>query len=271
MILDFHTHVFPDRIAGKTIQHLSQKGGIPPFSNGQADGLLREMEQAGVHVAVNLPVLTNPSQFDSVNRFSEELNARFANESRRILSFAGIHPLCEDLEGKMAWIAEHGFLGIKLHPDYQETFINDERYVRILRAARELDLIVVTHAGFDVAYPDSPIRCTPSRVLDLLDKAPHSKLVLAHMGGCTLWDQVLEMLCGADVYLDTAYALPFIGKETFLEMVEKHGEDRILFGSDSPWNSIPGDVEILRSFDLEKTTEEKIFSKNGMALLGIQE
>ena len=57
----------------------------------------------------------------------------------------------------------------------------------------------------------------------------------------------------------------------FAEMVEKHGEDRILFGSDSPWNSIPGDVEILRSFDLEKTTEEKIFSKNGMALLGIQE
>ena len=269
MILDFHTHVFPDRIAEKTIQHLSKKGGIPPFSDGSMNGLLTSLTDAKVDIAINLPVLTSPAQFDSVNRFAEEINARPHTAGPRVISFAGIHPMCEDLEGKMEWIRERGFLGVKLHPDYQETFINDQRYVRILRAARELDLIVVTHAGYDVAYPDSPIRCTPPLVRDLLEKAPHSKLVLAHMGGNTLWDRVLEELCGADVYMDTSYVLPFIGKETFLEMVEKHGEDRILFGSDSPWNHIGKDVEILRSFELEKTTEEKIFSENGKALLGI--
>ena len=96
------------------------------------------MEAACVDLAVNLPVLTNPAQFDSVNRFARELNDRFAKEERRILSFAGIHPLCDGIEEKMTWIREQGFLGVKIHPDYQETYINDERYVRILRAARDL-------------------------------------------------------------------------------------------------------------------------------------
>ena len=269
MILDFHTHVFPDRIAEKTIKYLSQKGGIPPFSDGQVTGLLQEMEAAGVDLSVNLPVLTAPTQFESVNRFAEELNARFAHGEKRILSFAGIHPQCEAIEEKMAWIKEHGFLGVKIHPDYQQTYINDEQYVRILRAARDHDLIVVTHAGYDVAYPDCSIRCTPVLIRDLLRRVPHPKLVLAHMGGNTLWNEVLDTLCGEDVYMDTSYVLPFIGKETFLSILKKHGEDKILFGSDSPWNSIPKDVELLRSFELEKTTEEKIFHKNGCALLGI--
>ena len=269
MILDFHTHVFPDRIAEKTIQYLSEKGGIPPFSDGRVEGLLREMEAAGVDLAVNLPVLTAPTQFDSVNRFAEELNALFASKERRILSFAGIHPQCDEIEEKMAWIKARGFLGVKIHPDYQETYINDERYVRILRAARDHDLIVVTHAGFDVAYPNCSIRCTPTLIRDLIRQVPHSKLVLAHMGGNTLWDQVLDTLCGEDVYLDTSYVLPFIGQDTFRSLVKKHGEDKILFGSDSPWNSIPKDVELLRSFGLETSIEEKILSKNGRALLGI--
>ena len=74
MIIDFHTHVFPDRIAKKTIAHLSEKGGIPPFSDGTCEGLLSRISAAGVDVAVTLPVLTSPTQFDSVNRFASELN-----------------------------------------------------------------------------------------------------------------------------------------------------------------------------------------------------
>ena len=82
-------------------------------------------------------------------------------------------------------------------------------------------------------------------------------------------DEVIEKLCGLDVYFDTAYVLRATSKETFLKMLEKHGEDRILFASDSPWSSIKNDVEILRSFDLEKETEDKLFFKNAKKLLGI--
>ena len=269
MIIDFHTHVFPDKIAKKTIDYLAEKGNIPPFSAGSVAGLRKRMKEAGVTLAVNLPVVTNPAQFDSVNRFAAELNATNEAHTEKILSFAGIHPLCEDLEGKMRWIREQGFLGIKIHPDYQETFIDDEAYVRILTAAKELDLIVVTHSGVDGGYRDRPVRCTPERVLKVIRKVGHKKFVLAHYGANEMIKETMELLCGEDVYFDTAYMLRFISKEDFLKILNKHGEDRILFASDSPWSSMEGDVRILKSFDLNHHTEQKLLSDNAKGLLGI--
>lgn len=269
MIIDFHTHIFPDKLAKRAIDQLTKSGGGPAFSDGSVNGLLAEMERADVDVSVTLPVLTNPLHFEGTNRFAAEICERFATERRRLISFGGIHPACENIEQKMRFLKESGFLGVKIHPDYQGTFIDDEAYVRILSCAREYDMIVVTHAGFDDAYPDMPIRCTPERVLRLLKKAPHSKLVLAHYGGKDLYGQVLEQLCGLDVYFDTAYILRFIGKDCFYEILERHGADRILFASDSPWSSISNDVKLLRSMGLDPTTEEKILSGNAKALLGL--
>ena len=268
MIIDFHTHVFPDKIAGRTIALLSEKGGIPPFSDGTVNGLVEKMEEAGVSLSVTLPVLTNPAQFDSVNRFAMELNHAFADKEKRLISFAGIHPLCDHIDEKMRFIKESGFIGVKLHPDYQQTFIDDEAYVNILACAKEYDLVVVTHAGVDGAYRDT-VHCPPERALKLIRKVPHAKLVLAHLGGNEMSEQVIDMLCGEDVYLDTAYVLRATSKETFERILQKHGADKILFATDSPWSSIAQDVEILKSFSLDAATQEKIFYENAKTLLGI--
>ena len=270
MIIDFHTHIFPDRIAQKTIDHLSEKGGIPPFSDGTVKGLLDRLCEADADIAITLPVLTNPAQFDSVNRFAAEINESFSNKERKLISFGGIHPDCEDLDAKMRYIKECGFLGVKIHPDYQGTFIDSEGYVKILEAAKEYDLIVVTHSGVDCGFLDMPVRCTPERVLKLIKKVPYSKFVLAHYGANEMFDEVYDKLCGEDVYFDTAYILRFIGKEQFEKILRKHGEDRILFASDSPWSDIKNDVDILRSFNLEKSVEDKIFYRNAMKLLGLK-
>ena len=269
MIIDFHTHIFPDKMAQKTIDLLSQKGGIPPFSDGSVNGLLAEMERAGVDLSITLPVLTNPLHFDGVNRFAAEVNERFVNEKRRLISFGGIHPACEDIDKKMKFLKERGFLGVKLHPDYQQTFIDDEGYVKILECAKEYDLIVVTHSGVDGGYRDMPVRCTPERALRLIRAVPHEKLVLAHYGANEMHEEVLERLCDTNVYFDTAYVLRFIDEKFFKKILEKHGADRILFATDSPWSSIKQDVEILKSFSLDPNTEEKIFSENAKTLLGL--
>ena len=268
MIIDFHTHVFPDRIAEKTINLLSKNGGIPPFSDGTVNGLVKRMKEAGTDVSVTLPVMTSPTQFDSINGFAKEINDTFADSSPRLISFAGIHPDCEDIDKKMAFIRESRFLGIKLHPDYQGTYIDDERYVKILECAKEYDLVVVTHSGVDGAYRGT-VRCTPERALRLIRKVPHSKLVLAHMGANEMPREVIETLCGEDVYFDTAYVLRFIGKYDFETILKKHGSDRILFASDSPWSDVKNDVNIIKSFGLDEKTENKIFFENAKSLLGI--
>ena len=266
MIIDFHTHIFPDKIASKTIEFLSVKGGIPPYAEGTASSLASKMDKAGVDISITLPVVTSPHQFDSINRFACEINKQY---NGKLISFGGIHPLCDDIEGKMKFIKECGFKGVKIHPDYQGEFITHEGYIKILEYARELDLIVVTHAGVDCGFIGEPIKCTPSLAKEVIKKVPHSKLVLAHLGACDMTNEVLSTLCGEDVYFDTAYILSRTNEATFKEVIKKHGSDKILFASDSPWSDIKNDVEILKSFNLDKETEEKILYKNAKKLLNI--
>lgn len=268
MIIDFHTHIFPDKIAKKTIEILSQKGGIPPYSDGSASALADIMDDAGVDISVTLPVLTNPNSFESVNRYAAEVNEKFKDSPSRLISFGAIHPACDDIDGKMKWLKEQGFQGVKLHPDYQDTFINDPGYVRIMECAKEYDLIAVTHAGVDIAYPDN-VHCTATLAKELIKKVPHSKFVLAHCGGVDMMDEFMDLLCDEDVYFDTAYILRFVDKKKFKEIIKRRGADRILFATDSPWSEVKRDVEILKSFALEKTVEEKLFSLNAKRLLRI--
>ena len=269
MIIDFHTHVFPDKIAQATISALSEKGGIPPYSDGTVNGLISKLWEAGVDISVNLPVLTKPTQVESICRFASEINSH-AYGGAKIISFAGMHPDVPDAEEAVANIKACGFLGIKIHPDYQETFFDDDRYVRILSAAKKEGLITVTHAGPDVGYAGKPVRCTPKRVLNLLDKiGGYDKLVLAHLGGNGLFEEVYSELCGRDIYLDTAFAFDYISEDNFKRLLYKHGDDKILFASDSPWSDISRYVNILQSFRLGGNSEKKILSENARGLLKI--
>ena len=268
MLIDFHTHVFPDKIAAKTVGILAEKSRLTPYSDGTVEGLLSKMKEASADLSIILPVITNPKQFDSINAYAVELNAIYKDKSPSLISFGGIHPLCDDIFSKMKKIKEMGLLGVKIHPDYQETFIDDDRYAEILSAAKELDLIVVTHAGVDAGYRNCPVRCSPERVLRLIKRVPYSKFVLAHFGANELYEEAISAIAGEDVYIDTALSLKIIGKDAFCRLVKKHGEDRILFATDSPWSDIKEDAELIRSFGLSRETEEKIFSKNAIKLLG---
>ena len=105
--------------------------------------------------------------------------------------------------------------------------------------------------------------------MKLIRRVPYSKLVFAHLGGIDSAEKVLDMLAGEDVYFDTSYCLREVPRDLFMRYIDKHGADRILFGSDSPWSNMAKDVKTLKSFSLERCIEEKIFSGNARELLGI--
>ena len=269
MIIDFHTHVFPDKIAQRTVSALSASANIPPHSDGTLSGLLASMERAGVDIAVNLPVLTSPAQLESVNGYAGKINSRFT--SGGVISFAGVHPDMENIPENIRKIREAGFLGIKIHPEYQDCFIDDDRYYEILKAAKSEGLICVTHAGVDGAFRSRPTRCTPSRVKKMLARlGGYDRLVLAHLGACEMYGEVYESLAGEDVYFDTAYVLSDMDALTFKKILAKHGADRILFATDSPWQDQSREIARLRGFCLDSSDEEKIFSLNAKRLLGIE-
>lgn len=265
MIIDFHTHTFPDKIADKTIAHLAEFGGTKPYRRGTVASLIESMSEAGIDISVVLPVATAPKQVESINRLSAELNGKDG------LYFAGaIHPDCENVEEILDTVKEAGLFGIKIHPDYQGVRFNDERYIKIMKEAASRGLITVTHAGIDVGYPDD-VHCTPDMVLDALEKLGgiiDGKLVLAHMGGHDLEDEVFEKLCGKPVYFDTSFDLD---KHTdkCVAIIEKHGADKILFATDSPWADQKKFARLIRTLPLTPDQAELICSGNAKKLLKI--
>ena len=89
MITDFHTHIYPDKIAEKTISILKKQAPVVQnFSDGTISGLRKSMRQSGIGKAVILPVATRKGQFDTINRFAAEINSSCDD----LISFGGIHP-----------------------------------------------------------------------------------------------------------------------------------------------------------------------------------
>ena len=264
MITDFHTHSFPDKIAAKSMAFLVSAGGLQPYRDGTLGSLKQTMKTDGIDRSVVLPVATSAKQERTINELSKQLNGQDG------IFFAGaVHPDCGDVEGTLDFIKDAGLFGIKLHPDYQGVDFDDERYVNIIEQAVRRGLYVITHAGVDVAFRDH-VHCTPDMILSVLSELGgviEDKLILAHLGGYEMPDEALEKLAGKPVYMDTAAVLKLY-PEKCRRIIKKHTPDKILFASDSPWDS-PGDfVSIIRSFGFSPGDEEKIFNGNAQRILG---
>ena len=68
LLIDFHAHAFPDKIAPRAMATLSHaSGGLCPQTDGTAQSLKREMERDGVDLSVVLSIATNPQQQTTVN------------------------------------------------------------------------------------------------------------------------------------------------------------------------------------------------------------
>lgn len=263
MVIDFHTHIFPDKIAAKTVAYLAEKGNTKPYGEATLDAIKSDMRKNGIDRSVILPVATAAKQVDSINKTAALLNGK-----EGIIYFGAVHPQSENICEILDFIKASGLSGIKIHPDYQGERFDCDAYINIIREAAERNLLIVTHAGVDIGYPDD-VHCTPDMVLHVLDELGgviDNKLILAHAGGCDLADEVLLKLVGKPVFLDTSYVLDRY-PEKCKEIIEKHGVDKILFATDYPWADGKKFIEIIQSFGLSKEDEEKILYKNAIRLL----
>ena len=114
MIIDFHTHMFPDKIAARTIDFLSKTGGdMNPFTDGTWKGLKESAKQAGIDHSIVLPIATRPGQFHTINEFATHF------QEGTLISFGSLHPESENYKEELRQIQDMGMKGIKLHPVLQ--------------------------------------------------------------------------------------------------------------------------------------------------------
>lgn len=259
--IDFHTHIFPDHLAATTIPALAAAGNVKPAADGTAAGLLASMERAAVTASVVCSIATRPAQFQAILDWSKRIR------SERLIPFVSLHPASKELEREIDLIREAGFKGIKLHPYYQDFYLEEKRVRHLLRVAADADLIVVLHSGYDIGFPEQE-RANPAQIRALIESIPHLKLVAAHLGSWQQWHAVEESLVGRDLYLDIAYALEFLEPAQARRILCEHRPDRLLFGTDSPWADQAEVKKLLLELDLDTNLTQAILGQNATRLLG---
>ena len=262
MIIDFHTHAFPEKIAKPTIEKLSYTaGGLIPQTNGTINGLKAVMERDGIDKSVVLAIATNEKQQKAVNDFIK------SQESDNIIPFGSVYPWAEDALDELERIKAMGMKGIKFHPEYQNFYVDDEKMKPLYKKASQLGFIILFHAGEDIGF-SAPYHATPER-LRTAAKWIDSPMVCAHWGGANMGEEVMKHLCDIPVYFDTAFGYASMPKPRAQRILDKKGVDWFLFGSDCPWHAPNWDIGMLETLGLSPEEKEKIYHLNAEKLLNI--
>ena len=260
MIIDFHTHAFPDAIAEKAIPSLEKTGDIKAHTTGTTESLLASMDRAGIERSVICSIATKPGQFTAILEWSEEIR------SERLIPLPSIHPNDPICVEKVYTVCQKGFKGIKMHPYYQDFFIREERLNPFYEALSETGLLLVVHCGYDIGFPRT--RCAePSQILLLHKRFPKLRLVATHFGGWDIWDEVEAMLIGREIYMEISFALQYLSREQAIRMLTSHPPEYLLFGSDSPWVDQTEYLARLETLSLDPQLLTNILSHNALKLL----
>jgi hypothetical protein len=87
------------------------------------------------------------------------------------------------------------------------------------------------------------------------------------MGGWRQWDEVAQCLLGTSVYLETSFSLEALGSQRAVEMMRTHGLERVLFGTDWPWQEQKEGVAQVNQLGLSDDETRKLLWSNAAKLL----
>lgn len=267
-VIDAHVHLYPDAIAQKVTPSLASRFGNPPSFDGTVEGCRAKDAASGISASVNLPVATKPDSVPHTNDFWARSNAAERGKSPAVFSLACLHPQVADKGAEVERIAAAGFAGVKFHPEYQLFRFNDATMDDAWAAMAEFGLVAYLHAGGERVFRP-PFHSTPTEIAELQRRFPRLKVAAAHLGGFGMWDESEATLVGSQVYLDLSHTFFWMPDEQMLRMIRNHGAERILFGTDAPWQD-PGEVlEAFLKLPLSDAERERICYANARELMGL--
>lgn len=263
-LIDCHVHAFDDSTAKIAVETLATNAGIPYYTNGTIPDTLEKMHKWGVTRGMLLPIATKPHTQSALNNWAKDMQ----DEHEEFLSFGSIYPKADSAAKELEHIKELGLHGVKLHGTYQNFTMQDESLYPLFGIMAELQLPVLIHMGY--FYGDTLI-ADPVDVAKVSDLYPNLIIIAAHMGGLEILDDAEKYLVGRDrIYFDTAYAGFWKSdKQKIASMIQKHGADKVLFSSDTPWSTPEIETAFVEDLGLSEEEKEFIYYKNAAKLFGV--
>ena len=265
MIIDFHTHIFPHMIAEDVLSKAEENLELPAKALGTEEDIRDHMDSSGTDISIVLAAAPEP-------RFVKRTNDWLLSiRDERIHFFGTVLPDLEDWEEELMGLKKEGIKGIKFNALIQNIRPDDEEMFPIYEKMVEEDMVALFHAGAshkDRNHPEK-ILATPERISKVIDTFPGLKVIAAHFGGNHVLEQMKEHLLGRNVYFDTSYPPDVYAHDPKLvtSIIRKHGAERILFGTDYPWETQTRGIQYIRSLDLTEKEKALILGENARRIL----
>lgn len=252
-ICDGHTHIFPKKIALKACENIGKFYDLGMECNsGTSEHLIESGREIGVTKYLVCSTATIADQVYSINNFIIE---QCANHPE-FVGLGTLHPDYDNIEEEVQRCIDNGLKGIKIHPDFQQFYIDEDKAFKIYDACTG-KLPILVHMG-DSRFDYS----RPIRLENVVKSYPKLNFQAAHLGGYERWEEATTCLYYDNVRFDTSSSLEFISKEFARDIIHGFGVDKIFFGTDFPmWDHVN---ELGRFINLNLSDDEnrKILSQN---------
>lgn len=261
-IIDFHAHIYPEKIAAKAVKSVGEFYNIEMDGAGTSETLIKEGEKCNIKKYVVHSVAVTPSHVATINDY-------IASECEAHGEFYGFGTMHAGLENKIEEaerLVSLGLRGVKIHPDTQKFNMDDESMFELYDFLQQNKLPLLIHCG-DYRYSYSH----PGRLKNLLKQFPDLIVVGAHFGGWSVQDLALEYLKDEKCFMDTSSSFFMMGMKRAKELIRIYGAERMLFGTDFPMWTAKDELDKFFSMELTDEENELILNKNAKKILNIKE
>ena len=263
-IIDAHCHIYPDGISRRAVDAVDRfYDGLPSdHYDGKVETLLRIGRESGVTHFVVHSVATRPEQVRSINQFI----ARSVKDAEgAFIGMGTMHPDSTDQEHDFRELMDMGLHGVKLHPDIQQFCADDPRVMPIYAMCEEAGCPVCVHTG-DYRYDYS----NPGRIVKILKAFPRLKMIGAHFGGWSVWEDAVRVLPDyPNLMVDTSSSFYWLEQQRAKEIIRAYGPERVMYGTDYPLWPMKPEIDALLAMELTEDEYERIFWKNAAGLVGL--
>ena len=257
-IIDFHSHIYPEKIAEKAVSSIGDFYKIKMSSSGTAKKLISDGKACGIENFVVHSVAVTPAHVETINNYiKSECDVHDC-----FYGFGSMHAGYENKISEAQRILDMGLKGIKIHPDTQMFDMDDERMFELYDFLQQTKTPLLVHTG-DYRYTYSH----PARVKNLLKLFPDLTIIAAHFGGWSVFDLAYEYLKDEKCYLDTSSSFMMLGLTRAKELIKMYGADRMVFGTDFPMWNAKDELQQFYSLNLSDDENEQILYKNAEKIL----
>ena len=180
--------------------------------------------------------------------------------------FGTLHPDSENVEKDLDYLVELGLKGIKIHPDFQQFALNEDKTFEMVQQINERELPMLIHTG-DFRYNYS----NPEQFKPLLEAFPDTLFIGAHFGGWSIWEEATEELKDYEnIMVDTCSSFYSLSPQTAADLIHAYGTDKVMWATDFPMWESESEMEMFDKIDLSKSERNQILYENAKRLLNVK-